>query len=170
MPRGQPWPDEVRRRVLERLAAGETLGAASRAEGVPKVTAQGWAAAAGVEQPKGKTTEQTANARAERARRLEQAQDRGQAGLTVVRELALAATIGKLRGLQDAQGRFDDAKLAEVTMRDLVGAWTRAGHDLALLTGQATANAEVRVVFNVPLPDETPPPVVDEDDLPRLGP
>ncbi len=39
-----------------------------------------------------------------------------------------------------------------------------------LLPGQATANAELRVTFNVPLPDETGlPPIVDEADLPEVG-
>lgn len=46
---------------------------------------------------------------------------------------------------------------------------------LAALVAQArlipdrAADQEIRVTFAAPLPASTPPPVVDEDDLPRLG-
>lgn len=162
MPRGRPWPDEVRRRLVDRVRAGETLGAAARAEGVPKVTAQGWVAAARVEQstPKG-AAEQTAKARAARQRQLEAGLERRVDRLSALAELALDAVVERLK---------DEEWLAVITVRELVGAFTRANHDLALLTGKPTETADVRVIFNVPLPDETPPPIVDEDDLPRLGP
>lgn len=35
--------------------------------------------------------------------------------------------------------------------------------------GKVGPAGEVRVTFNVPLPAKSPPPVVEEDDLPRLG-
>ena len=162
MPRGHPWPEEVRARLVERVAKGETLGAASRALGVPKVTAQGWVAAAGVERSTPKEAqEQTAAATAARRRQLEDSKDRRAGGLSALAELAIKEVGDRLR---------DDKRRKEISVRELVGVFTRANHDVALLTGQATEAADVRVFFNVPLPDEAPPPVVEEDDLPRLGP
>ncbi len=37
------------------------------------------------------------------------------------------------------------------------------------LLPERASDREVRLILNVPMPDETPPPVIDEDDLPRLG-
>lgn len=166
MPRGKPWPPEKRQALVERVQAGETLGAAAKAEGVPKVTAQGWVAAAGVERSNTKKR-QTEAATEARLRQIEESRDRRATALSAVAELGLKETIDRLR---DEVERRKNKQAPTIPTRDLIGAWTRANHDLALVTGHATSNQEVHVVFNVPRKYAQPPPVLTEDELAQVGP
>ncbi len=59
-----------------------------------------------------------------------------------------------------------DPKLALAAIDRALAAVVAQGR---LVPGKATAAGEVRVVFNVPLPSEVPPPIIDEDDLPSMG-
>ncbi len=77
-------------------------------------------------------------------------------------------TIAAAVAAEALRGRPRDPKLALQALDRALAAVTAQGR---LLPGrQATANAEVRVTFNVPLPDDTGlPPIVDEEDLPEVG-
>lgn len=168
MARPRKWTDTQRADALD-VFARDGLAAAHHATGIPKGTISYWATEAGIterSETKNNTAAQHATAAASEGRRrqLDESRDRRAVMLAGVAELALGRTLDLLRAVDPETG-----KPAEIPVRDLVGIWTRAGHDLALITGEATENHDVHVTFNVPPPSTSPPPIVHEDDLPALA-
>ena len=128
MPRGRPIPDDVRAAAVE-IVREHGLAEAVRRTGQAKNSLRSWAQKAGIDLT-GRTSErnrQAAEASAARRRALVAEAERTSRhnSLTVVRDLALQQTVARIR-----TESMDD--------RSLIGAWTRATHDLALLSGQAT--------------------------------
>jgi transposase-like protein len=125
------------------LAAEHGLAEAHRRTGQAKSSILGWARKAGVELSSERSTNRNRQAgldSAARRRALVAQADEDAAGTLIpVRALALTKTLELLR---EGPGE----------LRDYVGVWTRATHDLALLSGQATerlasepVNVEVQV-------------------------
>jgi hypothetical protein len=164
MPRTSAWPPERRAEALDHYRR-EGLAAAHKATGLPRSTIATWAREDGATpgEPAGvvaqSAAKRTGPALEARARQLDDARDRRVIALASAAELALGGILNQLR-----EGKAD-----HVPIRDLVGVVTRAHHDLALLTGEATEHLAVQVVFNVPAPSEQPPVVVPQDQLPALG-
>lgn len=173
MARPRKWTADQRAQALDVLES-EGLAAAHQATGVPKPTILRWEAEAGpvrrthpdqpipaagelVDVPARSGTKETEAATAERRRKLDAARENRAILLSAAASKALTRTLERL----------DDP---DVALRDLVGVWTRAEHDLALITGHATEHAEIVVTFNVPPPSKTPPPVIPEDQLHALAP
>lgn len=159
--RASRWTDAQRAEALD-LYGTEGLAEARRRTGIPKSTIVGWARDAGVDHAAERSAdkEQTAAATAELAVVLDQSRERRTLQLATVAELSLERLVTILE---------DAALVGAISPRDLVGIFTRANHDLALLTGQATEHQAVEVVFNVPPPAATPPPIIPQDALPALG-
>lgn len=159
---GEPWPPATRTHALHVLQS-DGLAAAHKATGVPKGTIRVWAHKAGVN-----TTEASARATA----KTQAATDATAARTRRILEDAKATMVLDLSALAvTALARSRDlVNHPDTTLRDVVGAFTRAIHDLQLLTGGATDH-QVTVVFNSDPPAAGPaarPFVVKE--LPaRLG-
>lgn len=151
-PRASKYPEPVRRWALS-IAGEKGLAEAHRETEVPKPTIERWAKAAGVEVfVEQAAREKTEHARTERERLLAEKQLARVDALLRVSELSLAEQVRLLES-------------TDATVKDLpgvVGAGTRALHDLRLETDQATENVGVVVHFNVPLPMKTPPAVTRE--------
>lgn len=138
MTRGRRTPDDIKAAVVATYIE-HGLAETHRRTGHPKATIRMWAAAAGSLQTV-RTSEinrRAAEDGASRRRRLiAEADERAITLLTVVRDLALQHTVKLI------QEKPDD-------IRAVVGAWTRATHDIALLQGKATERNEGAVVVEV---------------------
>lgn len=119
------------------LAADQGIAEASRATKVPKATISDWSKKAGV-QPfvEHAARERTRHARVELERKRAEGQVRRQEQLEQVSDLGLAATLRELASPSPA------TRLSEI-----VGAWTRAHHDLALIRGEATETVDVTALL-----------------------
>lgn len=156
--RHNAWPADDRARALD-LFATEGLAAAHQATGIPKGTIRSWAKTDGVPRfTRADDKRTTTAATAEYAEILDRSRERRTLQLATAAELALDRLLTML-----------EANTVTIPPRDLVGIFTRANHDLALLTNAATENLAVQVVFNVPPPAPEPPQVHRQDDLPAIG-
>jgi hypothetical protein len=151
---------EVRAGALDLIRA-EGIAAAHRGTGIPKSTLSRWAVEAGVRDVP--NHEKTAAATAARLRYVEEAKSR----LTEI--LAAVAETGARLELTILDPRHELARpdlphwvdedtgeahpVVGARLDQIVGARTRAIHDLNLLTGQATANAAIVVRLEIPRPD-----------------
>ena len=144
---GSAWTPDIQRATLA-LYTQEGLATASRLHGVPKPTIKRWVAAGLADKEPDRSAERvapkkaseqsgpsTAAATAERVRQMARARERRTQLLAEASELALDQTIQRLQAVQ----RGEDSPLP---VRELVGIWTRAEHDLASLTGEPTATTE----------------------------
>ncbi len=130
-----PWTDEDRRNAV---ASIEVHGIADthRATGIPKQTLSAWAKAAGIEA--GRTgAEKTADANACRWAN----QKKEVTGL--LGQVAIRSAQVQMAVLEQIQKDFNEAgvngiKLDLARLSEIVGAGTRAIHDLQLLAGEAT--------------------------------
>lgn len=133
------YSDETKAETLE-FYKENGLAAAHKQSGIPKPTILGWAFKSGIESSVVNETAlaQTAAAReaskASRLETLESSRQRLTEALTLIAELSAQVQIDAL--IVGAP----DAKLSEV-----VGAGTRAIHDLLLLTGEATETRKVSI-------------------------
>lgn len=128
MPRTN-WSTEARKRALE-LYAEHGAAHAARVTGIPVGTIKAWSSRGAAVLPRAEAQERVIEARKR------DAADRRSAlieKLSQVAELGVDATLAMLNG----EG---------VPLRDVVGAWTRAIHDLQLLSGDATQRTETRQV------------------------
>lgn len=126
------WPEEVKQRALALYLEGG-VASASAATGVPRGTIASWASRAClVDQQQANTNRSTAAAVERRTRAVEE------------RREVLVAKLGELAelGVDWALERVADPK-AEVSLRDVIGAMTRAIHDLQLLSGAATSRPDL---------------------------
>lgn len=124
------WSDTDRAHALDLLRDGNTPAQASDATGIPKRTIADWAKAAGIT-----TTTAQARAKTEAAR----------AHLALTVEERRAARIAKLNRIADLAADLELDILADderPSLRDVVGARTRAIHDAELLAGRATSRTE----------------------------
>lgn len=157
------WTAEQRAEALE-LYEQVGQSEAARRTGIPRGTIGDWARNANLSTAVGAVTDRsdpqkaTLAAGLKHASDLDASRDRRMTLLAAAAELSLTRTVNRLR---EANSTFSD--------RDLVGIWTRAHHDLQILTGAATENLAVQVVFNVPPPAPEPPQVHRQDDLPAIG-
>lgn len=92
--------------------------------GIPKATVTAWAKAAGIGTVRNERTAAAVEA------------------VEVDAAARRAGLVGKLLRLADAALDVELAKLASSDLRDVVGARTRAIHDLQLLSGEATGRTE----------------------------
>lgn len=131
MPRHQPIDPEVKARAIA-IAKTQGISEASRQTGVSRPMLSQALAKEGFKiMPLARQTENaTAVAKANRAKLLEESQARMTSLLTAIAELAARTEIEFLNSR--------NASLSEV-----VGARTRAIHDLQLLSGQATARLTI---------------------------
>lgn len=166
------WPPEVRTRAVAH-AVDNGLAAAHRETGVPKSTIARWLDADGAVVRSEVAARSTSKAReaaaASAARRatlraeaLEQIVDK----LSVAANRALDATLAALAGgVPEGQSQRHPA-LALCQPRELVAIWTRAVHDLQLLTGEDTERGAAPVgpgivqVFLAQIPDDGDVPVI----------
>lgn len=179
------YTPEDRAKGAARVAA-VGLAAAHAETGVPRRTLCDWAKAAGVDlgaSVRARTAAATAatTARAAEVRltvvdRLEAVLEEqlGNARTLGVLEhqagaAVLASSVTYVRGLAGIEPQLDQrardalAKLRALgeamPKRDVVGAWTRAVHDLALLKGDATERGDLIVRFGIPRPQTDVVPV-----------
>lgn len=115
------------------MCASDCLAAATQRTGVPKGTIRGWAKKAGVSTGDGeKTRAATRVAAARHKRSLEE------------RRGVLVEKLGELAELGlDWAAQLIERGGDEIVLRDAVGAFTRAIHDLQLLSGGATSRHEL---------------------------
>ena len=118
------YTDDERNEAL-RLYAEEGLAAAVKATGIPKGTIGGWASERGI---RTFGSERTAAATAAHLASVEERKAALAEKLLEVAELGVQVEVRLLQG--------------EASLRDVVGARTRAIHDLQLLTGAATGRTE----------------------------
>lgn len=133
-PTARRYTDEQKAEALA-LYAEHGAAEAARRTGITGHSIRSWARRKGI-------TSQVihANARATRAavvRRQRNAEER---------KVALVAKLGELAelGLDTTLAAIDIAKPGDLDLRAVIGAWTRAIHDLQLLSGGATARTETR--------------------------
>lgn len=182
------WPDDVRDRTLT-VYTDQGLAAAARTTGVPKSTIRRWAAAAGVTHDTARAAAQTReataaalvanefNAAKAAELHLQAAAQNGllaaqlermilDAAVAVARE-AKESVLGSASGA--ALGRLS-AAMAGPRLTEVVGARTRAVHDMRLLSGEATetADGQVEVVFTTPAPEALGRPDLRVVDLPPV--
>lgn len=135
------WSAATKQQALE-VYAEHGLLAASEATGVPRGTIKSWASRMGVEPA---TAERVKARRDATVARVERS--------LAERRVVLVAKLGEIAEL----GVDWAAKMLEqgddLSMRDVVGAWTRAIHDLQLLSGEATDRSETL----------TPPDAIDAE-------
>lgn len=131
----RPVPPDLRAEAV-RLATQVGQGEAARRTGLARPSISRWAKEAGVDTANASMTRnrEAVLAAAERRKKLlAEANERAVQLLTVARDAALQKTVEIIQAGGD------------VTVHELVGVWTRAGHDLALLEGQATERVDMTV-------------------------
>jgi hypothetical protein len=138
---GTEWTEEQKAEAL-RICSVEGIAAAKRALGIPKPTLSRWCTLAGVELPvpvpRGpEAAAQVAAANDKTRVTVAQRRSRIVGHLTELAELGLEVALDKMRMAKAG----DDEGL--VTVRDAVGVFTRAIHDMQLLDGQATERHDV---------------------------
>lgn len=151
---GKAWPEEVRERAIA-LAVSEGLPAAQKATGVPRPTVHSWLRARGLSA----WSEQSDRERTEAARKAaDAALDRYRSNrvtlLTAIGETGMTVTLRRLAGGAEA-----------AAMSEVVGAWTRANHDLRLAMSEVVPTGQqgqVVVNFNVGRSPVKAPTVVPE--------
>ena len=124
------WSDTDRAHALDLLRNHTTLAETARQTGIPKRTIADWAKSAGIT-----TTTAQARAKTEAAR----------AHLALTVEERRAERIEKLNRIADLAADLELDILADEerpSLRDVVGARTRAIHDAELLAGRATSRTE----------------------------
>lgn len=179
------YDDAQRARALE-LYGAEGLAAAHRELGIPKPTIVRWARTAGVTSAEQAAADRARTEAATRAAQLELARRvaEGRAALVpklvAVANAALDSTVAILEAQRavekDAAANEGGLVKSALTsrravindgppLRAIVGAGTRAIHDLQLLTGEETErgpSGQVTVVFATPPPgDEPAPRIID---------
>ena len=128
------WTPEQRSEALD-LYLEVGASEAARRLGIPSSTVRYWARRANLT-----TTAEHANAAATRAatvRRQRNAEER---------KVVLVAKLGELAelGVDLTADVLASTPVTDLALRDIIGAWTRAIHDLQLLSGGATARTETR--------------------------
>ena len=122
------WSDEQRTHALDLLANGHTLAETHTATGIPKSNLRRWAAEQNITVVR--TTEKTREATLASKANAEQ------------RRAALVEKLGRiaeLAGDLELEILMGDER---PSLRDVVGARTRAIHDAELLAGRATSRTE----------------------------
>lgn len=120
------WSEDDKAHALDQLRGGDTLAQVHHDTGIPKPNLRRWAAQAGVEVTRAteKTREATAASKANAEERR-------------------AKLIAKLGRIADLASDLEVAILLDgderPSLRDVVGARTRAIHDAELLAGRATS-------------------------------
>lgn len=124
------WSSEIRERALE-VYTEHGLAVASAETGVPSGTIRSWASRRGVAPATAERTQARRDATVARKERT-----------LAERKVALVAKLGEVAemGIDWAAKMLEDGD--DLSMRDVVGAWTRAIHDLQLLAGDATSRTE----------------------------
>lgn len=124
------YDDGVKQQALE-LYATEGGAAASAATGVPRGTIKSWASRLGVDPPAAERSKARRDAVVARVERT-----------VAERKVALVTKLGEVAemGVDWAARMLESGD--DLSMRDVVGAWTRAIHDLQLLAGDATSRTE----------------------------
>lgn len=136
----RPVADDLRSEAI-RLSAEHGIAEAVRRTGLARTSIARWAVQAGVDTvavTTAKNREALLAAAGRRKAQLAEANERAVALLTTARDVALQKTVDTIKSGGD------------ITVHELVGVWTRATHDLALISGEATERieeipAEVRV-------------------------
>lgn len=123
------WTTEQRAQALE-LYAEHGAAAAARTTGIPSGTVKAWASRRGV-QPLHRI-KNSEGVRAAVERRQRTAEDR---------RTRLVELLGEIAEL-GAERELELLSVESVSLRDVVGARTRAIHDLQLLAGDATSRTE----------------------------
>lgn len=135
------WSDEQRTHALDLLANGNTLADTHTETGIPKSNLRRWAAEAGVTVVR--TTEKTREATLASKANAEQRR---------------AALVEKLGRIADLAGDLELEILMgdeRPSLRDVVGARTRAIHDAELLAGRATSRTESVTALDAELEELT---------------
>lgn len=125
------WTDDEKKRALD-LYVEHGPAEASRRTTIPQGTIKSWASRLQLQQQQQDTTRRNTRAAVERRKRsLEERR-------TVLTEkLGELAELGVDWVLEELTNGGDD-----VSVRDAIGAWTRAIHDLQLLSGAATSRPD----------------------------
>ena len=131
----KPYPEGVRRWAVS-IAAAKGVPAAKDETGVPKATIHRWAKELGVEVfSELSAVEQTRHASIARQAQLAQA---------AVERVDLLAKVSKL-GLEEAARILEAHEAGPEHLSGVVGAFTRAHHDLRLEQGESTENVGVMI-------------------------
>lgn len=143
------------------LVARAGIAAAHKELGIPRPTLSTWASEAGVV-PNSRNAQRTEEAREEALRR---ADERRTELVTLLSEVAVEGARLELGILNPRHELAGDVRVyvdedtgtahpySPARLDQIVGARTRAIHDLNLITGQATANAALIVRIEIPRPD-----------------
>ncbi len=140
-PMATRWSDEQRTHALDLLANGHTLAETHTATGIPKSNLRRWAAEANITVVR--TTEKTREATLASKANAEQ------------RRAALVEKLGRiaeLAGDLELEILMGDER---PSLRDVVGARTRAIHDAELLAGRATSRTESVTALDAELEELT---------------
>ena len=140
-PMATRWSDEQRTHALDLLANGHTLAETHAATGIPKSNLRRWAAEANITVVR--TTEKTREATLASKANAEQ------------RRAALVEKLGRiaeLAGDLELEILMGDER---PSLRDVVGARTRAIHDAELLAGRATSRTESVTALDAELEELT---------------
>lgn len=135
---GKAYPSDVRDQALSMLQEGKSLKAATEATGADKSTIAKWAKQAGISTWTGKTDAATAS-------RLPSYAETVAELIPVLNDIAAVgakATLARLRHLMEV-GAGNPEAYREEDLAKVVGAWTRAIHDLQLLSGKATESFDL---------------------------
>ena len=119
------WSPEQREAALDQLRAGNTVPAVQADTGIPQSNLRRWAAQAGIDVVR--TTEKTREATEAAKANAEQRR---------VKLIAKLERIAELAGDLEVEILLGDER---PSLRDVVGARTRAIHDAELLAGRATS-------------------------------
>lgn len=180
----KPYDADVRAQALE-LYSTRGLADAHHELGIPKPTILRWARAAGVDSAEIAAAAQARTEAATKAARLELDRRVAEGRAALVPKLVAVANaaldsssqiLAAQRAVEEAAARSADGIVSGVLisrravvndgppLRAIIGAATRAIHDLQLLTGEETersATGQVTVVFATPpAPSSTPTPRV----------
>ncbi len=140
-PMATRWSDEQRTHALDQLANGHTLAETHTETGIPKSNLRRWAAEANITVVR--TTEKTREATLASKANAEQ------------RRAALVEKLGRiaeLAGDLELEILMGDER---PSLRDVVGARTRAIHDAELLAGRATSRTESVTALDAELEELT---------------
>jgi hypothetical protein len=135
------YPPEVKAEALDYLRAGHSLTEtlewlrAGPAPNITKSAISKWAQAGGVDTVSSERTARAVQAKAISYGELvaELTDLLGQIATTGAK-----ATLGRLQALVGEDGKIDLAAAKDEDLAKIVGSWTRAIHDLQLLSGKAT--------------------------------
>jgi transposase-like protein len=131
-----PYPPETKAQALELLEQGQPLKDVMAATGVPKSTLSRWAQAAGIATLH---PERAAAAREARAFSYGELVSELTALLGNIAKTGAKVTYERLAALVDPEtGEIDLEGARDEDLAKIVGSWTRAIHDLQLLSGKAT--------------------------------